>query len=1498
MKKVLTILCAVALALFLLPTAAVVTVRHPEVQKYLVDEAAKALSGKLKTKVSVGSVRFRLFNRLVLNDVYVEGLSGDTLIFVSRLTGSLTSLHLSDRYAEVGTLSLSSARLRLEKDTAGVFNLGLLLDRLKSSPDSLPPKEAEDRPFYFHVHSVEAEQLFFSYIDHRWQGPASDSAIDFKHVIVDNIAFKVSDLSMTGDTMQCRLEHLRLSERSGFHLRRMSGEVSVAPTFIEVRQLVIRDDFSDVNARYYRMDYDAFSDFPSYVEKVIMSADFTSSEVDLYSIAFFAPKMPKLHLPVNLTGLVSGPVSNLKGNNLALGLGKGTKVKVNFSMQGLPDPQNTFFMFDVKNLTSNPEDIATADRIALNGKYARHSARLQQLGRVQGKARFTGFLSNFVADGVMRSDIGTLIGDLSFAPAADSAMLINGTLGTDNFHLGKLLNDSIMGKVNFYGKIGGTFKSIKSLSLNADLNIPLVELYGYPYRSTKLKGLITEKSFRGELVCGDPNMKLDFSGIAHFEPEKSQLDFKLLLHHADFAAIGLNRRDSLSQLTLEAVANLEGSNINNVSGQLTINSARYTTVQGELPVASIRLEARHSGDTEVLSLTSDVLEAKLSAKGGMENIAPAIDAVLRYFIPTYHNLLMAPTKTAEAKTHGKARLPLQAPKTPKPPEKFEYTFSLLTKNAEKLQQLLMPNIAIADSTSLSGCISSDISCVELALSAPSLRYAEMSLSDARLSATTQNSRLLLSLKAGEASWGALKLHDGKMTGTLQNSLLALTSSYKTSIASGLLKTQVAFFENEHGKKGMDVELFPSTLVLSDMLWSLAKSSIRIEDRRYSINSFTLENERQRLHVNGVISPSVSDTLLCELRNLSVAPLVRTLTNKVEVSGMVSGSISARGMLAPMPLFVADVSAADVMLAGNPVGNVALHTSIAENEKDVSLQLSISKNGEENLNVTGMLQSGGEVAATAKLNKLDLYHVAPVMSGTLSDIGGTLSGDIDVSGKLKRLQLDGKFLMSMGQLKVDYLNSTYRLSGPVELKNSALQMSDITVTDDANNEGKLSFSLANITTPQELRFSLKIAPNNFHVFNTTERHNDYFYGQGYATGTVQIDGRPGETSISVAAATNDKTSLAILLGTKTQVQSRSFIDFVTPHSAVEDKKEKATQKSNLKVDVNLNATSDANLTLVLNQNTGNAIKATGNGNIKFEIEPAKNVFRMFGSYAIQRGEYAISIQNIVTKKFKIDNGSTISFNGEMAAATANIHATYKLRTSLSNLFSDTTGRYERAIPIDCKVSLTGNLADPELKFEIEAPTADNETKDRMQAQLSMEDNMTMQFLSLLLIDRFIPQQDIAGYGQTIGNATLGGFVSSQVFSQITNLASRFASVDLDFNISPNANDSDGDPGWDWEVSVNKDFTDRITLSANFEHQSQRNQLNPNSSEYLGDVDLEVTLDKSGRVRVKAFSHSNDQYTEMVAGSNRYGVGVFYQEDFDSFADLWKSIFHSKKSKKKP
>ena len=66
--------------------------------------------------------------------------------------------------------------------------------------------------------------------------------------------------------------------------------------------------------------------------------------------------------------------------------------------------------------------------------------------------------------------------------------------------------------------------------------------------------------------------------------------------------------------------------------------------------------------------------------------------------------------------------------------------------------------------------------------------------------------------------------------------------------------------------------------------------------------------------------------------------------------------------------------------------------------------------------------------------------------------------------------------------------------------------------------------------------------------------------------------------------------------------------------------------------------------------------------------------------------------------------------------------------------------------------------------------------------------------------------------------------------------------------------------------------------------------------VGDIDIEIKLDRSGSFRLNLFSHSADQYTNYLDNSQRNGVGVTYQTEFNSFRQFFRNIFSSKQKRK--
>ena len=66
----------------------------------------------------------------------------------------------------------------------------------------------------------------------------------------------------------------------------------------------------------------------------------------------------------------------------------------------------------------------------------------------------------------------------------------------------------------------------------------------------------------------------------------------------------------------------------------------------------------------------------------------------------------------------------------------------------------------------------------------------------------------------------------------------------------------------------------------------------------------------------------------------------------------------------------------------------------------------------------------------------------------------------------------------------------------------------------------------------------------------------------------------------------------------------------------------------------------------------------------------------------------------------------------------------------------------------------------------------------------------------------------------------------------------------------------------------------------------------SQDVVGDLDIEVKLDKAGALRMTFFSHSADAYTNYLDNLQRNGFGVAYQKEFESFRELFTNLFKKK------
>jgi len=84
-----------------------------------------------------------------------------------------------------------------------------------------------------------------------------------------------------------------------------------------------------------------------------------------------------------------------------------------------------------------------------------------------------------------------------------------------------------------------------------------------------------------------------------------------------------------------------------------------------------------------------------------------------------------------------------------------------------------------------------------------------------------------------------------------------------------------------------------------------------------------------------------------------------------------------------------------------------------------------------------------------------------------------------------------------------------------------------------------------------------------------------------------------------------------------------------------------------------------------------------------------------------------------------------------------------------------------------------------------------------------------------------------------------------------------------------------------------FNDRVAIDGNVGVGTYQNT----SNSVVGNVNVDIKINKKGNLRVRGFNRVNDSDVEYNALYTQ-GVGLYYREDFDSFTELlskyWKGV----------
>lgn len=1438
-----------------------IALRSPKVQTRITQYIAGKLSEELKTTVSVQGVDVGFFNRVILEGLYVEDQAGDTLAYLSDLHLGLQYISLNNQQVYLNRVRLDNVKFYLRKyEGDDKLNLQFLIDYFSAPKDTSDAK----KPWDIRSNSLELRNAAFQLHDNY--SAYKEIGVDYKHLDVKHINLLVDGIRIDADTIHGNIRKLNCTERHGFRLKHFQGIAKVSPTELKVDELKIETPSTslDLDLHY---TYSGWADYKSFVDSVRMDYVFRPSTVNFEDIAFYAPVLDGLHEELKLSGKVFGPVSSLNARNLVLEYGSRTKLEGNIDMDGLPNIQETFLYLDLKRLTTNYTDLKQLPDF--KGKSLPIPSSIANLGQIDFKGSFTGFLNHFVAYGKLNTSIGSLNTDISLNQNEQPGKLAyKGELQSNSFDVGKFLEDQTFGRVTLKAKIDGSGLTKDDIDATLDGEVLAAEILGYDYKNVDVNGAFARSMFTGEVLVNDTNLQLVFRGGFDLSQQLPQFNFLADIRHANLYELNLLRDRENARISGVVDADFVGDDIDNLVGAIEVTNGTYQQQDDEpFSIDRFSLNVKETAGTKLLELRSGILDATFDGKFSFRNIDEAVNNLLRKHLPSY---------AGDFKPLDAAR-PLQ------------FNFAIELKNTELLSYLFVPELSVSDSATFHGNYSSVDDQVFLRGRLDRLQYRNILFKNLQIEAENPGKEFELGFFTDMVNLtDSIYLRSFDIRSFTFNDSLGVVVKWdnETKLKNQAFIQGIASFPKN---QEVSFHLKESQVIIAGLDWEVEpRNLLRIDTTSFEFTAFRFKSENQSIALNGKIARDPNAKLSVSLNNFDLSNFnVVTQAKGLNLGGRVSGMARVSGIY--NELFLTNQLNVDSLSLNNVViGSGEINNTWIPATRSVQVFGLLERGDRTSLSVVGEFMPGEDrpqnfnLKATVDRIPLSLFN--PYIEKVITDVKGTAKADISLKGTTKKPLLSGTVNLNDADVLFTYLNTRFRISDKVRIEPDGFYFDELTVLDERDKQGTINGWVKHDAF-KNFRFDARIDVQDFMVLNTTSALNQLYYGRGFATGSARFYGEPKDMHLEMAMRTERGTKFNIPLNGTRDVSESDFITFVKPKGMEEEQirldDEFKVTFQNLTLDMDIEVTSDAEVQILFDPQVGDILKGKGDGDITMTLDREGN-FRMFGDYYINKGEYLFTLQNIINKKFLIRQGGTINWSGSPYQALIDITAEYGVRTSLYDLmFPDTSDVYKRRIQVDCILKMTDQLTNPNIAFDIDLPNSDQQVLTEVKNRIGMnnEQEMNRQVFGLLVLNRFFPTEN-----QNQALQQTGGFFTSSTSEMISNQLSNWLSkISNDFDIGVNYRPGDDITSDELQASLSTQlFNNRIIIDGNVGVANVQSA----SSNIVGDVNIEYKITSDGRFRVRAFNQSNDINALNDNAPFTQGVGLSYQKEFDRLGDLFR------------
>lgn len=1426
----------------------------PAVQTKLGKYATERLNEDFKTDINIGRVGLQLNGDIELKEILIRDYKKDTLISIGEINSSIISFkNLYNSKLNFGDIDIQKLVFNLktykgEEDT----NLDVFVAKFDDDNPRVGPSE-----FLFSSSDVSIEDGIFRLTDENRETP---KVFEFSNLNANTTNFLIN-----GPEVSSRINKFSFTDSRGIAVKNLMANFEYTLDHMSFGALDIKTELSelkgDLRFNYKREDLKDFTD------KVNVVASFRDSEISLTELNVFFDEFG-INQRATLNADLSGTLNDLKAENLNVSTTRNTRIIGDITFKNLFNSNEEGFALDgrFQNLSSNYNDLtALLPRILGNSI----PTVLSKVGnfRIKGTSYIT---SNRVDANIeIDTDLGLINSDLQLTNIddIDNASYI-GNVVLDEFNIGALINEPSAKSTSLNLDVDGKGFTIDNLRTDVKGDIYVLDYNGYVYENIAISGDLGNKIFNGILKADDPNLQLDFNGLVDFSQELKKFDFKADVDYANLKVLNFVTRDSISEFRGLVSMTATGTTYDNAVGTINIKNTTYKNQDSRYSFQDFDIVSSFEGDERTLAINSpDIINGRITGQFKTMDILKLVENSVGSIYTNY-----VPNEVEDG-------------------QYIDFRFNVYSKIAA----VFYKDLTLGKNTFVEGRIETDEKGFELTFNSPEIKFQDYFANNINISVDNSNPLYNTFIEIDSLNAG--------IYGASQFSLINVTKRDTLLIKS-------EFKGGENNQDDYNLNLFYTIDKDNKSVFGFRKSDVRFKGYEWLVNSqkdtlnkikfdrgfktfdispIKINQGNEEILLSGVIKDSLNKNLKLDFNDVQLVKITPRI-DSLSLQGVVNGKLDViqnNGVYLPKSdveitsLFVNDYD------LGNLTAKVEGDNSITNYKVDVSLVNDNLKSFSANGSID-VAKNNPRIDLDVVFEEFLLDPLNPLGEGVINNIRGLVSGNANVTGSLNKPGIYGELLLDRAGLSIPYLNVDYGFDfdSKVSLRGQQFIFNNVAMTDSKYfSKGNLNGFIAH-NNFSDWRLGLELETDRLLVLNTEESEDELYYGTGFISGTAEIKGPTDQLVIQVKnGRTEPGTEFYIPLNDAESFGDNSFIHFLSPEEKIARINGEITEQIEVKglvLDFDLNVNQNAVIEIVIDKEAGSTIKGRGEGNLNFLIN-TNGTFNMAGNFIVSEGTYNFKYGGFVEKKFDVEKGGSILWQGDPMKAQINLKALYETTANPSVLLDNPISQ---RIPVQVEIQLTGLLEQPTPDFNLKFPNVTSTLKSELDYRLSSKDELEFQALTLLYSGGFS-----SGSG---GVNNINGTISERLTGIVNNILggdNENLNLGLDLAIGQDTPElqTNSTVGFTLQTKINDKILVNGKLGVPFGTTQQ--------TTITGDVQIDWLLNEDGSLRAKVFNRENTirNFGEEIGYTQ--GIGLSYNVEFDTFKELIQIIFSGKNRKDK-